>query len=411
MKRLAAYILVVVATLLVLVVIWRFRAVVGLFILSLFVAAAVRPVIVQLQTHGISHAVAMILTYLATLAVVGLWLYIVSGSMIDEAQTLMNELAKGYERMHLVWQEGSALQQAIAASLPPPQALYEAIATEEGTVLAQSLFAVVRSVGTILGGVAVVLVFSIYWSLDRAHFERLWLSLVPAGRRARARNVWRAVEEGVGAFVRSEVIQVFMAVLLLGIGYILMGLDYPTLLALMGAIAWWIPIVGFVFAVVPALIVGLTMSTAMGIAAAGYTLAVLLVLEYFVEPRLFNRRQLYSSLFVVLVMIPMANTYGLFGLFAASPLAVAIEILLVQLFNQRRMEVESVYSASRLEELASQLQEVLARTEEREETLTPEAESLLRRLAELVQKADTALKKEATGGRPELSSSEGKAPA
>ena len=45
---------------------------------------------------------------------------------------------------------------------------------------------------------------SAYWSASREAFERLWLSLVPAPQRPRARDVWRAVEGAVGSHVRGE---------------------------------------------------------------------------------------------------------------------------------------------------------------------------------------------------------------
>ena len=399
MKRLAAYTAVIVATLALLFLVAYFRIVVSLFVISLFVAAAVRPVIVHLTKRGVPLAVAMILTYLAGLSLVGLWLYIVSSSMIDEIQALVNELALTYERTYPVWQAGRAWQQALATRLPPPNRLYEAIAAEEGTLLAQTLFSVIRTIVTVLGSIAVVLVLSIYWSLDRLHFERLWLSLLPADRRVRAREIWRAIEEGVGGYILSEAVQAFLAALFLAVGYILLQLEYPTLLALIGAIAWLIPIIGFIFAVIPALVVGLSTSFATGVIAAIFTVAVFLALEFLVEPRLFSRRQLYSSFFVVLLMIPMANTYGIFGLIAASPLAVAIEILLVKLFSQRKVEMEAVYPEVRIVALEEELAEVRARTQQRADELSPEFENLLQRLTALLKRADEALEREAAARR------------
>lgn len=396
MKRLATYALIILATLAALVLLWTFRTVVILFILSLFTGAAARPVIRRLEDIGLSLPLAIILTYALGLGVVALWAYIISQSMFGEIQALLNEIASGYDILYTVWSDGTMFQQALAGRLPPPNRLYEALAAEEGTVLAQALFTALQSIATLLGSIGIVLVLSIYWSIDRAHFERLWLSLLPANQRNRARQVWRAVEEGVAAFIRSEAIQGFMAVLLLAIGYLLMQIDYPTLLALIGAVAWLIPIVGFVFAVIPAVVVGLTMSPGMAILAGAFTLAVFLLLEFFVEPRLFHRRQLYSSLFVVLLMIPLFDAYGFVGLLAASPLAVGIEILLVKLLGPRRVDVQPVYPSARIEELEARLEELQAETPEHE--LSPELTNLLKRLDSLLDKANEAVSQDAIKG-------------
>ncbi|HSM56785.1 MAG TPA: AI-2E family transporter [Candidatus Sulfomarinibacteraceae bacterium] len=396
MKRLATYAVVILATLATLVLLWYFRTVVILFILSLFTGAAARPLIRRLEERGLSTGVAIILTYAFGLSIVALWAYIISQSIFREIQALLNAIANGYDILYTVWSDGTMFQQALAGRLPPPNRLYEAIAAEEGTVLAQALFTTLRSIATVLGSIGIVLVLSIYWSIDRARFERLWLSLLPAGQRHRARDIWRSVEEGVAAFIRSEVIQVFMAVLLLAIGYLLMDIDYPTLLALIGAVAWLIPIVGFVFAVIPAVVVGLSTSLTMAIVAGVFTLAVFLLLELFVEPRLFDRRQTYSSLAVVLLMIPLFDAYGFVGLLAASPLAVGIEILLIKMLGPRRMEVQAVYPSARIEELEERLEELQAAAPERQ--LSPELLNLLERLDTLLDKAGKAVSQETTGG-------------
>lgn len=395
MKRLATYAVVILATLAALGLLWYFRTVVILFILSLFVGAAARPLIRRLEERGLSTAIAIILTYAFGLGIVALWAYIISQSIFREIQDLLNAVANGYDILYTVWSDGTMFQQALAGRLPPPNRLYEAIAAEEGAVLAQALFTTLRSIATLLGSIGIVLVLSIYWSIDRAHFERLWLSLLPAGQRHRAREIWRAVEEGVAAFIRSEAIQVFMAVLLLAIGYLLMQIDYPTLLALIGALAWLLPIVGFVFAVIPAVIVGLTISPAMAVTAGVFTLAVFLILEFFVEPRLFQRRQNYSSLAVVMLMIPLFDAYGFVGLLAASPLAAGIEILLVKVLGPRRMEVQAVYPSARIEELEERLGELQAGAPQDE--LSPELLSLLERLDSLLDKASQAVAQEPAG--------------
>ena len=54
----------------------------------------------------------------------------------------------------------------------------------------------------------------------------------------------RTLEQELGAYTRSEVIQSLLAVLLLGTGYWLLGSQYPALLAVVGAIAWLVPVVG-----------------------------------------------------------------------------------------------------------------------------------------------------------------------
>ena len=254
--------------------------------------------------------------------------------------------------------------------------------------MARALFGITQGVFAALGGLALVLVLSIYWSVDRERFERLWLSVLPAAQRVRARDIWRSIETGVGAYIRSEAVQAFMAALLLGIGYHLLGLDYPTILAILGGIAWLIPVAGFVLIAAPVLVVALAADLGLAIAATLYTLTVLLILERVVEPRLFNRRR-YSSLLILLTMIPLAETFGIIGLIVAPPLAAAIQILLGRLLVQRNGQMVA-HTAEQVAGLEGRLAKLRARLEELDEPAKPEVANMMERLDGLLQKAGEA---------------------
>ena len=99
-----------------------------------------------------------------------------------------------------------------------------------------------------IGQLLISLVLSIYWSVDQQHFKRLWLSLLPFDMRARAREIWQEIETGLGGYLRSQLIQSMLALILMGIGFQVLGLKYAVALAFLGAIGWLIPWVGVLLA-------------------------------------------------------------------------------------------------------------------------------------------------------------------
>lgn len=326
MKRLTLYALIVMATVTTVLFLWQFRLVVGLFILSLALASAARPPAARLTRRGLPLWLAILLTYLGGLAVAAGLLALLGPLAITEAQELASDALAAYENSWLAWTRGSDSQQAVAARLPPPQQLFEAIAGPQGELLTQRLFDLTIGVTTTVAALIVAVALSVYWTVDQARFERLWLSLLPASRRAQARLTWQTIEQGVGAYIRSEIGQSFVGVMLLFAGYWALGLPYPALLALFGGIAWLAPLVGVALTVVPVLIVGLLEGPWLAIAAVLYTVVILLVLELGIEPRLFNRRR-YSSFLTVLTMLVLVEEFGILGLILAPPLAAAVQIL------------------------------------------------------------------------------------
>lgn len=385
MKRLIWYTAVVMGTLTAAILFWEFRNVVILFLLSLAVNAAVTPIAERLEDRGIPRVIALLLIYGLSLTLIGTIIYAISGSLIVELQELADDLAIDYERVKTGWPQGNGFQRMIVRYLPPSDELYQAIAGEQGIALAQTALGVTASFFDVLTDAVIVLVLGFYWSLGHEHFERIWLSLLPPGQRARARDIWRALEQGVGAYMRSELVQSFLAGVLLGLGYRLMGVPYPTLLAVLGAIAWLFPWVGVLLAVIPVLLVGLISTMPLGIIAALYTIVIFLLLEVYVEPRLFNRRR-YSSLLIVLIMIALADAFGMIGILIAPPLAAAIQIFFSRLLRQPAT-IATQEHTQRIADLKQRFALVQAMLEERDEPSTPELRSVINRLERLIEES------------------------
>jgi predicted PurR-regulated permease PerM len=114
-------------------------------------------------------------------------------------------------------------------------------------------------------------------------------------------------------------------------GYWLMGVRYPALFTLWGAIARLIPWFGVVIATLPLLLVEMANSPLVGLSATIYTIGVLLLLNLVIEPRFFHRQR-YSSLLIVVFVIILAESFGVIGVMLAPFLAVTIQILFQQLY-------------------------------------------------------------------------------
>ena len=84
----------------------------------------------------------------------------------------------------------------------------------------------------------------------------------------------------------------------------------PALLALVGALAWLIPVVGAALAVILPLLVGLLTSVQLSLFTVLYTLVVLIALEVWVEPRLFKRKW-DNPILTLVILLAMADAFGL----------------------------------------------------------------------------------------------------
>ncbi|MCC6603266.1 MAG: AI-2E family transporter [Anaerolineae bacterium] len=382
MKRLMGYTAVVLATLLVVQILWEFRLVVLLFLLSLFVAAAIRPFVNQLTQWGLPRVAAQLLLYVVGIGSLLLLLVLLADTLFMELNILANRIVIEYESVYRAWQEGSAWQQTAASWL---DASVPFLRVEEAD-LEQMLPAVVlltQNVATAVGGVLLLLVLSIYWSADQYRFERLWLSLLPPRRRATARDSWRDIEHAVGSYLRSQGVQSILAVTFLGMGGALANLDFTLLLALVGGLMAFVPLFGGLLTSAVALTLGSLQSVPLGIGAGSYTFVLFLVLEFFVEPRLWPKAQERRSfLLTILLVLPLLEAVGFWGLLVAPPLAAALEVIIGQVYQSY---VRQRGTAVHLDDLNDRFQAMLIKVNEADyEELTPELKSLSQRLAQLL---------------------------
>lgn len=332
MIRIVRYTIVVLITLIILLLLWQFSVAILLFLLSLAVAAALRPLISSITGRNIPKRLALGLVYFLLVAAILSSILLVSPPLLDELQRATDDFVMSYDRAKAEWPAtGSLFQQTLAEQLPPSADFYQALTSASGIPVLTGLLSIAQNFFSILGQIAIVIVLSLYWSADQFRFERLALSLLPEEHHPRALHVWRSVESGVGEYLRSELVQSVLAGLLLWLGYSVLGIKYPVLLALWGAIARLIPWFGALIAVLPALILGIGISSTIGILATIYTVGILLVLSLIIEPRFFSRHK-YSSLLIVLFVIALAEAFGFMGVVLAPPLAVAVQIIFQHLY-------------------------------------------------------------------------------
>jgi len=376
----------VMTTLLALLMLWQFRMVVVYLLISLALAAMVRPLVKGLTSRGLVVRLALILLLLVLIAGFGFFIFAASGRAVSEIQLLARTVSLQDEWILPAWLKGSSFQQSLVDRLPLPSELFNAVTGSEGQLVLPAVIGLSRSIGTVVSGAAVILFLSIYWIINQNHFERLWLSLLPTGLRRQARDIWRTIEIDLGTYMRSELFQSIAAGLLLGLGYWALGSPYPVLLAMIGALAWLIPVVGAGLAVILPLVIGLLSGVQLSLLTALYTLVVLIVMQVWVEPRFFRRRW-DNPILTLVILIALADAFGLLGVLVAPPLSAAC-LILWNLLVSHRLASGAAVQVSDLKERQERIRATIKAMEEPPSRLVS---SSMERLTRLIEKADPLL--------------------
>lgn len=388
MIKVAWYTMIVLTTLTVLVILWQFSTAVIMFLLSLALASAFRPIMLNLTARGVNRGLALVITYSIFFVITAALLVIGNGPLITDLQNATDDLVSRYEWLKNIWlQSNNTFLANIGAQIPDTKVLYAKITSDGSNAVLGTILGVAQGTFSFLAKVAMIIALSMYWSADHIRFERFWLSLLPVDTRQRARQVWQAVEDGVGNFIRREATISLVVGLFLWLGYLLLDVKYPTLLALIAAIARVIPWLGPLVVIILPLIVSSGYGWWAGLVTAVFSLLVFILVEGQLGKRIFRAPRV-SSIFLVIVVIVLADSFGLMGAILATILTVTLQILLKTLLVHPA-ELTTLSEETTLSDLQQKLIETQEKTMDLDERKKSEALSLIARLDGILEKAKT----------------------
>ncbi len=389
MKTIVRYAAVILATLSILALFWEFRGAIIAFFLSLFIAATIRPVIGWVVNKGVPSLVAQVLVVLGLFGMVVLLLYAFGPALASDLDTLITDGIGAYDRLYLIWLSGDTWQQALVERLPSSPEMIEALAGRNGGQMVATLLGWTQGLFGAISDAFLIIILSVYWSQDQNRFERLWLSLLPPQERIHARNAWRTTESIVGQFIRSEVIQSVLVAVILAVGFRMAGLPYPTLMALVAGalwvVVWLVPNAGMVVIGGIVFAVGLVAGLPTALIATALTVILLGIIEWWLEPRLFDRTR-YSSVLTLILMIPLVSVYGVVGLLIAPPFAAAIQTIGAELIRYSNRPRTSEHEIEDLQARYEQVRQLFE--DDNGETFPQEIGSILKRLKKLMGEAE-----------------------
>jgi predicted PurR-regulated permease PerM len=377
--------LAVLTTIMAVVIFWQFRTAVVYVLISLILAASIRPLFTRLIGKRITIRIIWILIYLIVFSgLVYLFIFAVQ-TAATELQTIAAGVSAQDKWTLLVWSDNKGLQ-SLFQRLPSPSVLFQAVIGNDGELLVPALFGIVQGIGGIVAAAAIILVLSVYWSMNQVHFERLWLSILPSDQRKKVRGIWQTIEPDIGAYVRGQILHSILVGITLGLGYWLIGSSSPALLALVGTICSMIPVVGLFLLVFTTLMLGLLTSAQISLFTVLYTIVVLTALGIWVKPRLINRRW-DNPILTLVLLIALQDAFGIVGIVIAPPLSVVCQILWSQLIR-RRTKTDSATLLSDLKERMLKLRETV---DAMEEPRLPLITTSIERVSDLLDEAEPIL--------------------
>jgi predicted PurR-regulated permease PerM len=290
-----------------------------LVFVALVIAATLRPMVSALQKRGIPKALALLLIYLAILGVLAGLFVLAVPALVNQTGALVRGLPQVYTRLIATLEANpNEAIRTLPQRLPTTEQLASQLQAVSGVVLTGALGLGV-SVLALLTKLLSIIVLSIYLTLGQSRLERFWLSLAPAAWRSELLGIWREIESRLGGYVRGEILLMTSIGVMASLGYLVIGLPYPLALGVLAGLLEFVPMVGPTLGALPAVVVALSISPQAALFVVVYSIAIQLIENNILVPRLMGHSVGVSPVIVILAVFAFTSLLGITGAFLAIP--------------------------------------------------------------------------------------------
>jgi predicted PurR-regulated permease PerM len=319
----------IVFTVIFLLVLWLLyflRGVLVLLFLALILMAALNPLVDRLERWRLPRALAIALIYLLIFTVIGLAIWGVIPSLVNQTQNLASRFPSYLESLRWLGVD--------------KQVVYNQLnqLTEKLGVISGGIIRTFVSFFQNLINIVVLLVISFYLLLERKNLGRYLLRFFGDNAEKTGTRVMDQIEKRLGGWIRAEILLMIIIGLLTFIGLTLLGIDYALPLAILAGFLEIIPNIGPFISAIPAVLVGLIISPLMALAVAALYFLVQQIENNFIVPQLMAKECGINPLITIIALIAGFKLGGMIGAILAVPVILLIEIILAEVSSSEKFK-------------------------------------------------------------------------
>lgn len=299
------------------------------FLLSLVSAYLLSPVVQYMERRMISRSMAIIVIYLLFAIVIFVFCVGVMPLFLDDLQELMLQLPDYAERL----QEIFAHMQEDYRRFNLPDYVRELIDNNiagAGELLTIQLERSYNFLIDLFSRVLLLLLVPIltyYFLRDEAALKEKLISLFPYRARRRLINLAVEIDTALGAYIRGALLISLAVGLMTYIGLLILGVNFPLVLAIIVGITNLIPYIGPIIGAVPALLLALLEQPLLTLKVLILIIVVQQVESQLITPYVIGRSVRMHPLAIILALLLAGKLFGIVGLILAIPAAIILRIL------------------------------------------------------------------------------------
>jgi AI-2 transport protein TqsA len=304
------------------VVVFGLRAAASILVpiaLALFLTILSLPLLVALTQRRVPSPIAVFLTILVNMAVLGFFVLIVSQS-VSEFRIVLPRYIEQFQGILLAFQSW-----LVERRVPVSEVVLADLLNAEYVINLVS--GTLRGIAWTVSNAFLILIIMIFMLAETAAFPDKLRAVM--GRHDADLSRFAKITHEVQQYLGIKTVVSMITGILVGTWVWLLGLDFPLFWGLMAFLFNYIPSVGSILASIPPILLGLIQIGPGGalLVAVGY-LVVNVTLGNLIEPNLMGRRLGLSALVVILSLVFWGWVWGPVGMLLSLPMTMIVKIML-----------------------------------------------------------------------------------
>ena len=326
---------ILVASFIVLQILWISRHILAWIFIALFLALALNPAVDRLERRVKRRGVATGIVFIAAVIAIALIGLLFIPILVDQVNNFaqkvpdyLDDLTKGrgrlgflQEKYHLVDKARNALDEGGASRL---------------FGLSGTALAVAKGIVTAVVAALTIAFLTFFMLLEGPKWVDRFLSLLKPASRTRWQGVGHDIYRTVGGYVTGNLLISLIAGTLTAVVLRIMGVPYAIALGLIVAILDLIPLAGATIAAIIVGAIAFIHSVLAGIVVVVFFIVYQQLENHVLQPVVYGRTVQLSPLAVLISVLIGAELAGVLGALAAIPVAGTVQVLFLDWLRHRR---------------------------------------------------------------------------
>ena len=295
-------------------------------IFAVIIASAVEPAIEWMRARKIPRLAAVIMIYLAGLAMFFFFVYLIFPLFAEAIRTFITSYPLLEEQIRSgIAQAGtlpviSFFTANVGELFRIPSAYLERLSGGVTGVAAAAFGGIFSFV--------LIAVFSFYLAAQEKGIEIFLRLVMPLRHEAYMLDLWSRSQKKLGRWLRAQMLLGAIIGVLIFFGLTILGVDHALFFAALAAVFEIIPVVGPIVAAVPAVAIAFLTDPLLGVFTIALYVAVQQTESHIIVPVVMRRSVDLSPLIVVLALLVGGKLGGIFGILLAVPMTAILAELL-----------------------------------------------------------------------------------